>query len=355
MSDTNLSLGDIIGHAEFAKYFNTEMIAKSTLIKSGIAVPDPVISQKIAEGSGIEGKTLDMPSVDSLDNAGDATVPVEKTGVDGEGVTTSEDTAVINIRRKKFAVTDIQRIMRTADPMATIVGQQTPYWDKQVQKVFLATIGGIFGANALKARVSTAEASDAENSTYGYKNGCGGDMILDLTKASSDAAKFIDKNSIMLAAQLLGDRKTDLTAVAMNSATATYLSCLDGNNNTYFKPSTQTDLAQYNGRKIIEDDMVSVENDGTGDVATIYLFGKGCVAYNPLPMPHQFEAERDADKAVDYIHAWARFILHLRGWKWQGTMSGLAPTNDELATAASWKRIWDKKRIPCVMLKGYIA
>lgn len=350
--DTNLELEKILGHQEFAKTFNQTMLEKSTLIKSGIAVPDPVISAKIAEGSGLEGKTLDMDSLDSLDNAGDAEVPVEKTGVNAEGVTSTRDTAVVQFRRKKFAVTDIQRIMRSADPYGQIISQQVPYWDKQNQKIFLAMMTGIFGANALKARVSTAGESDAENSTNGYKNGCDGDMILDLTKAASDSAKFIDKSSIMLAAQILGDHKNDLAGVAMHSSVATYLSQLDGNNNTFYKPSELGNLAKYNGRDIIEDDTIPVDANG---VATIYLFGKGCVAYNPLPCPHPFEHERDADKAVDYIHAWVREILHLRGWKWQGTMSGLAPTNQELATAASWKRVWDKKRIPCVMLKGKIA
>lgn len=353
MADTNVELAALVGHNEFAKYFNQEMLAKSTLIKSGIAVPDPVISAKVAEGSGLEGKTLDMPSLDSLDNVGDATVPVEKTGIDAEGPASSEDTAVVQFRRKKFGVTDVQRIMRAADPMAQITAQQTPYWDKQNQKIFLSIIKGVFAANARMARLSTAQSTDAENTTYGYKNGCGGDMILDLTTANSDAAKMITKNSIMLAAQLLGDHKADLTAVAMNSAVATYLSALDGNNNTFYRPSENPGtLDKYNGRDIIEDDTIEVDSN---NVATIYLFGKGCVAYNPLPTPHPFELQRDADKGCDYIHAWVREIIHLRGWMWQGTMSGLAPTNNELESAAAWKRVYDKKRIPCVMLKGKIA
>ena len=346
------TLADLIQHQEFLKYFNQQMLAKSTLVRSGIAVQDGVIASKVAAGSGFEGKTLDMPFLESLDNADDSEVPVEATGATDDKVTAAQDTAVVLFRRKKFAVTDIAAMMTGTDPMAHLVSQMQPYWDKQHQKMLLAELGGIFGANALKARISTAEETDAENSTYGYKNGCDGDAILDITGEAGNAA-LLDKNTIMLAAQLLGDHKADLTAVAMNSVVETYLAGMDMNAGLYRASDTPDTLAKYNGRDIIVDD--TVPYDATNKVATIYLFGKGAVAWNQLPTPHPFETDRDKDKAIDYIHSWVRQIIHLRGWKWNGTMSGLGPTNAELATAANWKRVYDKKRIPCVMLKCKLA
>ncbi len=348
----NTTLADLIQHQEFAKYFNQQMLAKSTLVKCGIAAPDPIIADKIAKGSGIEGKTIDMPFLESLDNAGDSEVPVESTGATAENVTAGQDTAVVLFRRKKFAVTDIATIMSNTDPMAHIVSQMTPYWDKQHQKMLLAQMAGIFGANALKARVDGAQESDAENSTYGYKNGNDGDAILDITGEAGNAA-IMDKNTIMLAAQLLGDHKTDLTAVAMNSVVETYLSGIDNNAGLYRASDAPDKLSKYNGRDIIVDD--TVPYDAANKVATIYLFGKGVIAWNQLPTPHPFETDRDKDKAIDYIHSWVRQIIHLRGWKWNGTIAGLGPTNVELGTAAKWKRVYDKKRIPCVMLKCKLA
>ncbi|HBO99417.1 MAG TPA: hypothetical protein DD637_06240 [Verrucomicrobia bacterium] len=341
-------LADIVGHQEFAKYFNLQMLEQSVLVKSGIAAPDPVIAAKIAEGSGLEGKTLDMPYLDSLDSAGDSEVPVEETGATAEKISSGNDTAVVQFRRKKFGVTDIARIMRAADPMAQIVAQQVPYWNKQNQKIFLAIIKGVFAANARKAGTNTTE-----NDTNGYLNGCDGDMILDLTAETEESAQILSKDSIMLAAQLLGDHKADLTAVAMPSIVETYLAGLDTNASLYRASEGPAALSKYNGRDIIVDD--TVPYDPTTKTATIYLFGKGAVAYNPLPCPHPFELERDPDKAVDYIHAWVREIIHLRGWKWQGASAGLAPTNTELEAAGAWKRVWDKKRIPCVMLKAKLG
>ena len=347
-----LTLADLIQHQEFTKYFNQQMLAKSTLVKSGIAAEDPVIANKVAQGSGFEGKTLDMPSLESLDNAGDSEVPVEATGATADKVQAVQDTAVVQFRRKKFGVTDVAAIMSGTDPMAHIVNQMTPYWDKQHQKMLLAELAGIFGANARKARVAGAASTDAEGSTYGYFNGNDSDAILDITGEAGNAA-LLDKNTIMLAAQLLGDHKADLTAVAMPSIVETVLAGMDSNAGLYRASDAPDTLSKYNGRDIIVDD--TVPYDAENKIATIYLFGKGAVAWNQLPVPHPFEYDRDKDAAVDYIHSWVRQIIHLRGWKWQGTASGLAPTNAELATAANWKRVYDKKRIPCVMLKCKVA
>lgn len=346
------TLADLIQHQEFTKYFNQQMLAKSTLVKCGIAAEDPVIANKIAQGSGFEGKTLDMPSLESLDNAGDSEVPVEATGATADKVGAVQDTAVVQFRRKKFGVTDVAAIMSGTDPMAHIVSQMVPYWDKQHQKMLLAELGGIFGANARKARVAGSQATDAEGSTYGYFNGNDGDAIFDITGEAGNAA-LLDKNTIMLAAQLLGDHKSELTAIAMPSIVETVLSGFDSNAGLYRASDAPDTLSKYNGRDIIVDD--TVPYDAENKVATIYLFGKGAVAWNQLPVPHPFEYDRDKDKAIDYIHSWVRQIIHLRGWKWQGTAAGLAPTNLELANAANWKRVYDKKRIPCVMLKCKIA
>ena len=347
-----LTLADLIQHQEFTKYFNQQMLAKSTLVKSGIAAEDPVIANKVAQGSGFEGKTLDLPSLESIDNAGDSEVPVEATGATADKVQAVQDTAVVQFRRKKFGVTDVAAIMSGTDPMAHIVNQMTPYWDKQHQKMLLAELAGIFGANARKARVAGAASTDAEGSTYGYFNGNDSDAILDITGEAGNAA-LLDKNTIMLAAQLLGDHKADLTAVAMPSIVETVLAGMDSNAGLYRASDAPDTLSKYNGRDIIVDD--TVPYDAENKIATIYLFGKGAVAWNQLPVPHPFEYDRDKDAAVDYIHSWVRQIIHLRGWKWQGTASGLAPTNAELATAANWKRVYDKKRIPCVMLKCKVA
>lgn len=338
-----MTLSDLVSHQEFADYVNLSMIEQSPLVRSGVVAQDPVIAQKCAN-AGFEGKTIDLPFLNSLDAADDAEVPVEDTAPTGtDKVTAGQDTAVVQFRRKKFGITDVTSILGGVDPARQIADQIAPYWWKQDQKILLSVLTGVFAANARKSGTN-----DTENDTNGYKNGCDGDMILDLTDEDGAAAN-LDKDSIMLAAQLLGDHKQDLVAVACHSMVDTYLAGLDLNAGLYRPSEGPASLAKYNGRDLIVDD--TIPYDPSTKVATIYLFGRGCVALNPLPTKHQFEAQRDADKGTDYIHMWRRSICHVRGWRWNGAMAGLAPTNAELKAAGAWKRVYDKKRIPCVMLK----
>ncbi|MGN0851849.1 MAG: major capsid protein [Kiritimatiellia bacterium] len=347
-----MTLADLVQRQEFCEYFRQDMITKSTLIQSGIAAPDPTIAAKIAAGSGLEGKTLDMASLDSLDAAGDAEVPVEATGATEDKIGTKNDTAVVQFLRKKFGVTDVAAVMGKVDPMAHIVSQLTPYWLKQDQKRLLAIVKGIFASNDRKARVANATASDAEDDTYGYKNGGGGDMTFDITGESGSAAQLA-KDTILTGAQLLGDRSEELTAVAMNSATAVRLAAMDTNAGLYRASEAPGKLATYNGRAIIIDDLIPY--DAATKVATIYLFGRGVVSYNELPTKVPFEMDRDKDKAIDYIHSWRRFIMHVRGMKCAFSPDGLGPTVDELETAGNWTRIYDKKRIPLVRIKAKLG
>lgn len=342
-----MKLADLIARQEFVDYARQDMIEKSTLIRSGIATPDPVIAAKVAAGSGLEGKTLDMPSLESLDTAGDAEVPVESTGATADKVGTVNDTAAVQLLRKKFGVSDIATIVGRVDPMAHIVSQLTPYWLKQDNKRFVSLLKGVFAANDRKAWTS-----GEESATNGYKNGGDGDMTFDISGESGDAAKLA-KDTILLGAQKMGDRSDELTAVVMNSATEAYLAAMDTNAGLYRASEAPGRVATYNGRAIIVDD--TVPYDATNKKATIYLCGRGVVAYNELPTPHPFETDRDKDKAVDYIHSWRRFILHVRGMKWVGTMAGLGPTAAELEAASAWQRVFDRRRIPLVRVIAKIG
>ena len=333
-------LADLVQHPEFTKYVNQTMLAKSALVKSGIAAPDPIIAAKVAAGNGLEGKTISLPALKSLDSATDSEVPVEDTAPTFDKVSAVEDVAAIQYRRHTFGATDVSATLTGTDPMAHIAEQFADYWNKQYQKIILNVLTGVFAANATTYNASTAP------------YGCDGDAILDISGASGGAA-VIDKTTIMLAAQKLGDRKSELTGIMMHSAVETVLAGLDTNAGLYRASDAPDVLAKYNGRDIIVDD--DCPYDAMTKIATIYLFGRGAVALNPLPVPHPFEYQRDAAKGSDYLHSWVRAIIHLRGWKWNGTAAGLAPTNTELATAANWLRVFEQKRIPCVALKCKLA
>ena len=325
---TMTTIADLIVKPAFLAYFQRAMIERSTLIKSGIAVKDDAIAKKCAE-AGFGGKTVDLPFFNSLDDSSDAEVLAEDSALTPEKITAGKDVAVILRRGKAFAATDLSAEISGEDPMSAIANQLADYWNKQHQKALMSVLSGVFGANATSYNADTAP------------YGCDGDMILDLS------ANTMTTKDIMLAAQLLGDRGIELNAIAMNSAVNTFLSGINSNG-TYRASEDPSQLATYNGRAIVTDDNVPY-NAETG-VATIYLFGKGAVAFNDVPTKTPFETYREALKGNDGIVSRTGKIVHLRGWKWNGTAAGVTPSNSELATANKWIRVYPKKSIRCVKL-----
>jgi hypothetical protein len=159
--------------------------------------------------------------------------------------------------------------------------------------------------------------------------------------------KVVTADALLDAAQLLGDRKSELTAYAMSSATETHLQKLEGSD--LFKPSELPgNLKVYNGRLVIVDDNIA---DGT-----VYLFAPGAVAYNQCPYKAsapQFEPFREELKSQGGIVTRDRSIIHVRGIKWATTDTN--PTNATLATAEKWARVYETKAIRVCKLVGTLG
>ncbi len=311
-------ISDLIVNPMFAEYFRKQMIERSALVKSGIAAPDAVIAARCA--AGVSGKTIDLPFFNSLDSASDDEVLAEDAKLTPEKIDASKDVAVILRRGKAFAATDLSADLSGEDPMAAVAAQLADYWNKMRQNALLKTLDGVFAAN---------EAGDKS-------------LIVDLSTTT------MGKSDIMLGAQALGDRKTELTAVAMHSAVETYLAGLDTNAGLYRASDAASVLPKYNGRDIVIDD--TIPYDAETKVATVYLFGRGAVALNDVPSHVPFEMDRDRLAGNDFLISRNAFIAHLRGWAWKGTPAGATPTNAELATAGNWSKVYNTKDIRCVKL-----
>ena len=318
-------IADLVQTPMFAEYFGRQMIEQSFLFRSGIAAQDAEIARRCA--ASVSGKTVTLPFFNTLDSASDDEVLEEDTPLTPDKIDAATDVAVICRRGKAFGATDLSADLSGKDPMAKIATQLVSYWNKMHQKRLVSVLNGVFGRNA---------AADSNS------------LVLDLS------ANTMGKTDIMLGAQKLGDRKLELTAIAMHSAVETYLSGMDTNAALYRASEGAATLPRYNGRDIVVDDNMPY-NPSTG-VATIYLFGRGAVAYNPVPEKVPFETDREKLKGNDLLISRTASILHLRGYKWTGEAEkDGGPTNTELATASNWSRVYDPKEIRAVKLLVKIA
>ena len=180
--------------------------------------------------------------------------------------------------------------------------------------------------------------------------GAGANLVYDISQEAGSAA-ILDKDTMIWAAQKLGDKKTNLTAIAMNSVAEAFLSSLDAQSTLYRPSDAKATLPTYNGKSIVMDDNLGYNPETK--VAEIYLFGSGAVALNDVPSKNPFEAGRDPLKngGEDFVVSRHAGIAHLRGIKWTGSVcTGATPSNSELANSANWSKVYDDKDIRVVKL-----
>lgn len=331
------AIANLIKNDAFAGYVQRSILERSALFKSGIASADPLIAQKCRE-AGFGGDFVTLPYYNALETAGEHAETILKEdgqNIPVDNVSSGKDIAVICRRAKAFGSNDLAADWSGTDPMKVVADQLADYWNVRNQERLFSVLKGVFAHNV---------ATD------------GSDLVLDITGETGNAA-ILSKETILLAAQLLGDRKTELTAIAMNSMVDTVLAAMDTNAGLYRASEGPATLAKYNGRDIIVDDGCAY-NPST-KVAEIYLFGRGAIAYNDCPVKVPFEMGRNPlmNGGQDFLVSRIANICHLRGYKWNITETN--PPNDTgsaegapkgLSDAASWSRVWKKKEIRCVKL-----
>lgn len=319
-------LSDVVSSASmsaFTLFFNKAYHDDSVFLRSGIAATDPVIAARCAQ-AGFGGKTVNMPFWGDL--TGDDNVSSDTGDIEISKITAGQDVAVITRRDKAFGITDLAVDLAGDDPMGWIASRLGAYWARRDEAKIINVLKGIFA-----------------------DGGAGTNLVYDISGAVGNAA-VLDKDTLIWAAQKLGDKKTNLTAVAMNSAAEAFLSSLDAQSTLYRPSDAKGTLPTYNGKSIVMDDNLGY--DPTSKVAEIFLFGNGAIALNDVPSKNPFEADRDPLKngGEDYVVSRHAGIAHVRGMKWVGTPAGVTPTNAELATAANWSKVYDDKDIRVVKL-----
>ena len=328
------TLSEVIVPELFNPYVINRTMELSALFQSGIVTNNPEFDRLASEAAPIHN----MPFFEDL--KGDSEPIIEGDDLTPEKITSNKDVSTTIRRAKMWAATDLSAALAGSDPMAAIGDLVAGFWARDRQKELIAILKGVFGSyNDTSSQAVTPLK----------------EHILDITTASSAAAKKISASAFIDACQLLGDAQSELTAVAMHSATKAYLKKL--NLIETERDSNSVEFDTYQGRRVIVDDGCPVDS-GT---YTTYLFGNGAFAYgNGNPVGHvPTETDRDKKKGsgVDYLINRNAFILHPRGIKWTDAVREKieTPTREELSNAENWSRVYEPKQIRMVAFKHQIG
>jgi hypothetical protein len=271
------------------------------------------------------GGTINIPHFGDL--TGDAEVLSDSAALTPGNITAAKQVAAIIGRGRAWGANDLATVFAGADPAAAILDRVAEYWSRQMQAELIQILSGVFAAASMSGLISDISAGASE------------------TVRAFNASTFID------ATQVLGDAKSNVSAVAMHSATEAYLA--KQQLIVYETTAGKSDrISYYLGKRIIVDDGLPV----AAGTYTSYIFGAGAVGYaEGVVGASDIENDRDILAGENVFTMRRRFILHPRGIKWQGTPAGDFPTRTELATGTNWVRVFDAKQIPIVQFKHKLA
>ena len=314
-------VADVIVPEVFNPYVIERTAELSALVQSGIIETNPELD-RLASGG---GRLISMPYWQDLD--GEDELLSDTSNLTPAKIVAKQDQAVLLMRGRAWAATDLAKALSGDDPMGAIANLVADYWARRRQATLLAILQGVFAASDDSMKSNTHDISnDVDESTW-------------------TAETFID------ASYRLGDAESKLTGVMVHSAT---LASLRKQDLIEFAPDSEgkPTIPTYMGKRVIVDDGCPVAN---GVVYTSYLFGQGAIGLGNAMPPVATEVGRNQLGGVDYLINRQHFILHPRGVAWQDKVvtqtTPRNPSNTDLANGQNWSRVYEAKNVRIVAFK----
>jgi hypothetical protein len=325
-------LSDIIDVVVFNDLPSVNSPEKTAFYQSGIVVSNPLLNS-LAAGP---GKIAELPFWRDLDATSAPNLSSDDPSVIAtpDKITQGEQIARKAFLNKGWSASDLATELamgpRAMDQMRSRIDA---WWVRQWQRRLIASANGIIAGNV------------ANNA---------GDMVIDVSAATATATSVFTRQNFTSAAFTLGDAVDGLVAVGVHSII--YKRMID-NDDVDFIPDSQGNLTipTYLGKRVIVDDGLPVDLNGTNDTKyTTVLFGAGAFGYgdgSPI-VPVAIEREEAQGNGAGIETLWTRKtqILHPFGFAVAAAPAGNSYTLAELALAATWTRVVDRKSVPMAFL-----
>ncbi len=336
-------LSDVYIPEVYQSYQTVNSPERSALFQSGIAVRTPLFDA-IARGGNKTGTIpfwLDLdPTVEenqSNDDPADFAIP-QKVGTD----TMTYRKSYVN---QSYSAMDLTVELSGQNPLQHVRNRFGTYWQRRDQRRLIATLTGILADNT---------------------NNDGGDMVVNIGGAANDAANWSAEAAID-AEFTMGDAAGSFVAVMVHSQILAKMEKADLIDTV--KDSEGKPINYYRGKRVIVDDNVPKSGSGVDTIYTSIFFGAGAVGFGAVDghafgigegapaKPSFIERQEQAGNGggMEVIGERRTIIMHPFGFEWVESGAALtefSPTNADLALAAHWNRVVDRKQVPLAFLKS---
>ncbi len=329
-----VQLADVYVPLTFNRRAQEAQIETNAFLNSGIAVSDPTLAAQFASG----GTTAELPQFNGIGIA-EANIGSDDPAVSAATakISSAKQIARSASRNYHWSTMDLARDLALEDPMGAITGRVGSFWASDDEHRLIASVKGVLADNI---------ANDA------------GDMVNDVYSdiASPADANKISPEAIVDTLQTLGDKKSEISVIAMHSvqhAKLQLLQLLVDNVN----PVTGELVSQsYLGKRVVIDDSLESVAGVNSPKYTVAFFGAGAFSFasGPVQTPSAITRNELVGNGAGetILSSRVNSIFHPNGFQCTGGAwaSSAAGSYAELAAAASWDRVVDRKNVPLAFL-----
>jgi len=316
-----------------ANYILAQTAEQSALIASGAIVRSAELDADLAGGGLTFNRTFynDLGNEDSNVSSDEESDHFTGGSADSAPLKTSMNSEVqIRMsRNQSWSDTDLAAALSGTDPMAHIINRAAAYWTRDMQRLFVRMMQGVFADNAA-APVGTEHVQD--------------DMTHDISGASFvDGKTNIGSGSFIDATLTMGDAMGDLRLMMVHPIVYGRLQ-KQSEIITVPQPNTNITFETYKGRAIVYDDAMPF----TDGVYESWLLGSGAVQMGQGSPAVPVETDRKPASGngggSSVLYNRKELCLHPVGHKYAGPQNKGGPSNADLANAASWQRAFPERK-----------
>ena len=336
-------LSNLITRPEFLAYTSERIFEMSDFIRSGVVQRNSALDARAG------GTRVRVPFFDPINPTEEQIKSSNDWGTSGAGYLTSQnvtaDEQIMTILHRgfQFATDDISKLGSGADPLAHVRDQLAAAIAKKKTATLLAQLSGLFG-NISGSGVLGANTVNVTGTT------------------TATSSNYLTAANVIKAKQKLGERGSELTAIAMHSNVAAYLEetgymqvQVSGSTVSAASGLQGVGYNTFAGLRVIVDDQLDVISGGTAthlNKYPIYLFGSGVVAEG-VQQDLRLETDRNKSSFQDLLIVDYHYGYHVLGTKWSaaGDNPTNASTSGNLAATGSWTLAYNTvKNVPLVRL-----
>ena len=327
-------ISDIYNPLVFSAADQEAQIELNNFMASGVMVEDPRLTAMASIGGNVGELPFFKPLGTQEPNYSND-VPTDKSTPNK--VTDAIMKYRLASQNQSWSTMDIAVDLALIDPATAITTRIGGYWATTNERRLIQSTMGILNDNV---------ANDAS------------DMVVSIATDSASAitaAELVSNDAILDAQQTAGDHQAGFSAIAMHSVVYNRLRkqqlitfIRDADNNTLF--------SVYGNLRVVVDDSLSAIAGTNRVTYTTVIFGSGAIVsgMGSVKVPSELYRDPDAGNGggQETLYSRRADIIHPLGFEFSSaSVAGQSANLAELATAANWSRVWERKNVPLCFLQ----